>query len=158
MRKGSGFSKIRVRELASAPLFAQETGERAAARAADMDRSEQVLGAVTTAIKMLPSLVHGQQQPGLAAATPAAPAPPAPAVSRFSSMAELLDSITKFTAPLRSELLEKFEQEMLHLSDILDTYKLGGSMRRTRRSRRSRTSLECASRSSLRSWHLPRPR
>ena len=103
MRKGSGFSKIRVRELASAPLFAQETGERAAARAADMDRSEQVLGAVTTAIKMLPSLVHGQQQPGLAAATPAAPAPPAPAVSRFSSMAELLDSITKFTAPLRSE-------------------------------------------------------
>ena len=108
MRKGSGFSKIRVRELASAPLFAQETGERAAARAADMDRSEQVLGAVTTAIKMLPSLVHGQQQPGLAAATPAAPAPPAPAVSRFSSMAELLDSITKFTAPLRSELTVGF--------------------------------------------------
>jgi hypothetical protein len=113
--------------------------ERKEARAADTSRSEQVLGAVTAAIQMLPSLVHSQQQPRPAAeatpaaaaeATPAAGAAPAPAPavgpSRFSSMAAVLDSITKFTPSLRSELLEKLEQEMLDVSDILETYKLGG--------------------------------
>ena len=103
-----------------------ERDERREIRAADDAKNERFYGAITSALTALAPALRPQT---------AAPPPPSTAagstaagstVTRFTTVAELLESIDQFTPEMRTALLAKFDEQFVDLADIVDSFKLGG--------------------------------
>ena len=103
-----------------------ERDERRENRAAEDAKSERFYGAITSALTALAPALRPQT---------AAPPPPSTAagstaagstVTRFTTVAELLESIHQFTPEMRTALLAKFDEQFVDLADIVDSFKLGG--------------------------------
>ena len=108
-----------------------DAAERSAARAAEAQQSDKIFSAVASALQMLPQLVHpqGQAPAPTPAAAPAQAAAPAgrSSTAQFATIEALLESIPKFTGTMTTELLAKFDEQMVDLSDLRSTYELGGT-------------------------------
>ena len=118
-----------------------ERDERREIRAADDAKNERFYGAITSALTALapalrpqtaapppPSTAAGSTAAGSTAAgsTAAGSTAAGSTVTRFTTVAELLESIHQFTPEMRTALLAKFDEQFVDLADIVDSFKLGG--------------------------------